>query len=43
MSRNDNHLISQTYRKCLMQGLNKHVQGNADVKIIRVVEILKLN
>ena len=26
-----------------MQELNKHVPGNADVEIIRVVEILKLN
>ena len=26
-----------------MQGFNKHVQGNADVKNFRVVEILKLN
>jgi hypothetical protein len=25
-----------------MQGFNKHVQGNADVKIFRVVEILKI-
>jgi hypothetical protein len=39
VSRNDKHLISQTYNKWLLQGLNKHVQGNDDVKIIRVVEI----